>query len=242
MINTLLIYYQTYSRKQRFWLCIALSILFVSATETKTMVQHIKALQSAQQRDQLATQALTNQTNILQQAQTLTAAIQKSQPLLHDEDLENTFTRAAKQAQIFDLAIHNDGANQYTLNASAPWQSLLKWIATIHSTSKPIALTLTRHTEENIWTMTGQIETHGTGAALTKHTSSALAPGEMEWLGLLQKNTHYWVFLKQADQTILGLTKNEYIPTTHWQIHTLTAKQMVLENSDSHEYFTRDFA
>ena len=78
--------------------------------------------------------------------------------------------------------------------------------------------------------------------ATNKQINTTPLPTEIEWVGILAKGTQYWAFLKQADQTIIGLSLNEHLPDSPWQIVALTKKQIVLEHNTTHTQWIKDFA
>jgi hypothetical protein len=66
-------------------------------------------------------------------------------------------------------------------------------------------------------------------------------PAEWEWVGILAIGAQYWAFLKQADQTIIGLSLNQHVPGSPWQIIALTKNQIVLEHRTTHTQWIKDF-
>lgn len=245
MTINILLFYQALSPKKRQCLIVLMSLLFLSFTETQNLMQAIEQTRIIEKKHTAATTTLRKQMQLIQQTNSLLRNKQKSSQAMQPSECENQLINQARKAQIFTVQLTHHNTRQSTLQGKATWdawQNFFNGLSGIQSYLKLNSLSLTRDAETNDYTVIMTFEFSAAQSSIIKNNapSNTVTPPEIEWLGILAQGTQYWAFLKQPDQTLLGLTLNEYLPTTHWKIIALKPTQIILENDLSHEHLTQE--
>jgi len=244
-MTNMLLFYHSLTPRQRQCLIIFICLLFLSLTETQCIIQTIEQLQVIEKKYAIAATTLSKQMQLLQQTNSLSHNPQQPLPRMQPSECENQLITQAHAAQIVSTQLSQQTSNQYTLQGSASWDAWQKFFSSLNKETQSyiqlISLKITGEAEANHYTVVMIFAFSNTQNSNLKNNASsndAVAP-EVEWLGILTKGAQYWAFLKQADQTLLGLTTNEYIPNSHWKIIALKPRQIILENDLSHEHITQ---
>jgi phenylalanyl-tRNA synthetase alpha subunit len=229
----------SFSEKQRHCLILFTSLVFLSVTETKNIHQTLQQLHSAQKK-YADTKALVSQQK--QRIAQTHEALRKQKKSTDFIDSAECIKRLITRTQTAQLApqITEQKTNQYSIAIQANTEVWQKFFSTLNETlqtcATPIKININKSDQENI--ETAEIVFSILDSEKNDHhnrlkENTIIAPNTA-WVGILAKDKQSWVFLKQADQTLLGLTTNEYLPNTHWKIRAVKPTHIILENDFSH--------